>query len=251
MTLIDTLPELIDNTLYLERMLSSRNTIEKGKAFDLVRRGTCFLRYTVDGRTLFAPSRFIGYKRNSIKSHIESRPHGSITNSRIIKVIGQEPVANKKIDQEYRNFCQSYGIQPNDTGNFGATRRFWDLESFTTNVYGDIELPEGRKKNVIHVTRERNPRLRQIAINNFLAKHKRLYCEACTFDFEKTYGDIGRNFIECHHTIPVSKMQPGHKTKPEDIALLCSNCHRIVHKSKDWLTLEQLKKIIERQKNSR
>lgn len=251
MTLINSLPELIVNTLYLEDKLTSADNTEQRKAIDLIRRGTCFLRYTVDNRTLFAPSRFIAYKDNSIAAHIESKPHGSITNNRIIKVLGHEPTINKTIDSEYKQFCTAYNITFNATGNFGAERKFWDLDSFSTNVYGDLELPEGRKKYVTHVLRERNPRVRQIVINIFLSKHKKLHCEACEFDFHKEYGDIGKDFIECHHTIPVSKMTAGHKTKPEDIVLLCSNCHRIIHKSKEWLTLRQLQDILQKQKGYR
>jgi predicted HNH restriction endonuclease len=36
--------------------------------------------------------------------------------------------------------------------------------------YGDIELPEGKKKFVIHIRRERNPLIRQMANQQFLIK---------------------------------------------------------------------------------
>ncbi|MBK7042040.1 MAG: HNH endonuclease [Bacteroidetes bacterium] len=85
---------------------------------------------------------------------------------------------------------------------------------------------------VNHIIRERNPRLRQQAINNFLNQNKTLHCEACKFNFEKKYGKHGKDFIECHHTIPLSQMKQGHKTKSEDLVLLCSNCHRMVHRGK-------------------
>ena len=37
---------------------------------------------------------------------------------------------------------------------------------------------------------------------------------------------------------------PDEKTKLEDLVLLCSNCHRMVHRSKPWLSIEGLKRII-------
>ena len=66
----------------------------------------------------------------------------------------------------------------------------------------------------------------------------------CGFDFVKTYGEIGNNFIEAHHIKPISKMKDGDKTKIEDIVMVCSNCHSMMHRNKPWLTVEQLKKRI-------
>ena len=44
-------------------------------------------------------------------------------------------------------------------------------------------------------------------------------CEACGFDFGKTYGDRGQGFIECHHVEPLH--QTGERaTSIRDLALL-------------------------------
>ncbi|GAE32694.1 hnh endonuclease [Halalkalibacter hemicellulosilyticusJCM 9152] len=58
----------------------------------------------------------------------------------------------------------------------------------------------------------------------------RLFCEICNFDFYKKYGELGGDFIEGHHTIPVSELEEGHKTNVKDIVLVCSNCHRMLHR---------------------
>jgi predicted HNH restriction endonuclease len=71
-------------------------------------------------------------------------------------------------------------------------------------------------------------------------------CQICEFDFENIYGAIGRDFIEGHHTIPVSQMEDGHVTKPEEIALLCANCHRMVHKKRPWLTMNKLNSLLKK-----
>jgi|JI6StandDraft_1071083.scaffolds.fasta_scaffold12601_7 predicted HNH restriction endonuclease len=248
MQLIETLPELIKNILYLEQQLSSKKEIEKEKAINLIKGGICFVRYTEINKVYFAPSRFVGYKNNTLSTH-ESHlnKHGSTTNNRIKRILHEIAIPNSKLEKEYLRFCSSYGIIPSKTASFGATRKFWNLDNLnqiTTNVYGDIELPEGKKKFVIHIRRERNPLIRQMAINNFLLKNKTLHCEACKFDFEKKYGKLGKDFIEAHHTIPLSKMKKGHTTHPNDIVLLCSNCHRMVHRSEKWLSLNELKKLL-------
>lgn len=110
------------------------------------------------------------------------------------------------------------------------------------------EFPEGRKFEQLHKSRERNSRVVLIAKQQFIEKHGRLFCEVCNFNFEETYGPIGKYFIEGHHTIAVSNMKSDHKTKPEDIAMVCSNCHRMVHKRRPWLTMKDLKNLLEEKK---
>lgn len=108
----------------------------------------------------------------------------------------------------------------------------------------DDEFPEGRLLFRVHVSRERNPTLVRKARSRALKRDGRLVCQVCAFDFRAKYGAIGENFIECHHVVPVSRLSPGAKTRVEDIALLCSNCHRMVHRRRPWLSLLDLKMIL-------
>ncbi|MCH8158118.1 MAG: HNH endonuclease [Nitrospinae bacterium] len=80
--------------------------------------------------------------------------------------------------------------------------------------------------------------------SNFLKRHGKLFCEACGFDYEKTYGGRGVGFIECHHTKPVHTLSPKEKTKLEDLRLLCANCHRMVHAKAPWLSMEELRALL-------
>ena len=50
--------------------------------------------------------------------------------------------------------------------------------------------------------------------------------------------------MECHHVKPVSKIEKNEKTKLVDLVLLCSNCHRMVHRKKPWLNLEEITELI-------
>jgi 5-methylcytosine-specific restriction protein A len=56
-------------------------------------------------------------------------------------------------------------------------------------------------------------------------------------------GPIGS---ECHHTKPVHAPKPGDKTKVGDLRLICSNCHRMIHAKRLWLTMEELAAIVGR-----
>lgn len=108
----------------------------------------------------------------------------------------------------------------------------------------DSSFSEGRKLIRKHIVRERNHQLISKAKNEYLKKNGTLKCEICGFDFEKVYGSIGSGFIEAHHLKPISMMKDGEKTLLEDIVLLCSNCHSMVHRKKPWLSKEELLTLI-------
>ncbi|TKI46253.1 hypothetical protein FC748_18175 [Lysinibacillus tabacifolii] len=44
--------------------------------------------------------------------------------------------------------------------------------------------------------------------------------------------------------MPISEYTENTKTKLKDLVLVCSNCHRMLHKRRPWLNKEDLKKII-------
>ena len=69
---------------------------------------------------------------------------------------------------------------------------------------------------------------------------------ACGLNFEDRYGRIGAGFIEVHHLQPVSELKEGEKTRIKDLALVCSNCHKMLHRRRPWLGLDDLIKIIKK-----
>lgn len=104
---------------------------------------------------------------------------------------------------------------------------------------------EGKLKLEVHIKRERNPKVIKEAKKLFINKNKRLYCELCGFDFEKVYGELGKNFIEGHHIKPISDMDEGGVTNVKDIKMLCSNCHRMVHRGIErGIDLDEIKSIM-------
>lgn len=122
-----------------------------------------------------------------------------------------------------------------------------EQEPATSDESEASEFPEGRPAFVTHRKRERNPALIRAAKANALKKYGRLFCQVCSFDFGKVYGRFGEGFIEAHHTIPISQLTDHSVSRVEDIALVCSNCHRILHRRRPWLEIEQLKDVLFRQ----
>ncbi|MCU1338243.1 MAG: hypothetical protein JWO19_3824 [Bryobacterales bacterium] len=108
----------------------------------------------------------------------------------------------------------------------------------------ETAFPEGREVWLAHRARERNPAVVKEAKRRFLRKYGKFICQTCGFDFEDFYGEIGRGFIEAHHTTPVSKLRHGSTTKATDIALVCSNCHRMLHLRRPWITMSHLKTLL-------
>lgn len=125
------------------------------------------------------------------------------------------------------------------------------IEKEAEDDFKGVIIEEGALEKVNVSQRARSSKLKKIAIQNHKDKHDgKLPCSACSFDFEETYGEQGKEFIEIHHIEPVHEMDiAGSKTKIEEalnkVIPLCSNCHRMVHRKKNkMLSIEELKAII-------
>ena len=68
-------------------------------------------------------------------------------------------------------------------------------------------------------------------------------CKACGFDFELRYGSIGREFIEAHHLTPLAELKGQRLTldPKNDFTVLCSNCHRMIHRTTSVHCVEEFR----------
>jgi 5-methylcytosine-specific restriction protein A len=78
---------------------------------------------------------------------------------------------------------------------------------------------------------------RKIERNRTAARNTKKFhgtrCQACELKFAKRYGEIGKGFIEAHHLRPIATLEEGVPVKYDvaaDFAVLCSNCHRMIHR---------------------
>lgn len=120
-------------------------------------------------------------------------------------------------------------------------------EHITTliDIDEDEEFEEGKILTKLHKKRERNQKLIKTKKSQVLNKTGKLVCEICNFDFEKKYGKLGKGYIECHHNKPVSTLNKNETIKLLDLSILCSNCHRMIHRIKPWKSVAEMKEIIE------
>ena len=153
-------------------------------------------------------------------------------------------VSGKGITESEVNAILQYGSST--VGNVIRKLTEVDRIGFTEDDEG---FPEGKLKLKQHLVRERNPEVIKLAKERYLQLHGKLICEVCEFDFAARYGDIGEGFIEGHHTKPISEMAEDEVTMVEDIALVCSNCHRMLHRKRPWLSINELKQLLNNNKN--
>lgn len=105
-------------------------------------------------------------------------------------------------------------------------------------------VQEGQVLYRLHKYRERNASIVAAKKNAVLKATGSLACEACAFDFFYTYGQLGYGFIECHHTKPLSFYTTAVATKLSDLALVCSNCHQMLHRQPGAMGVGELKERI-------
>lgn len=106
-----------------------------------------------------------------------------------------------------------------------------------------VEAEEGKVLTRLHRYRERSRALVDAKKKEVLRKNGCLKCEACGFNFAEVYGPAGNGIIDVHHTKPVHTLTPGERTKLSELALLCANCHRVIHSKRPWLSVEQVRAL--------
>ena len=99
-----------------------------------------------------------------------------------------------------------------------------DDDEAVPNAPGD----EDGSKRRLHTRIERNSILARRA-----KKWHGYRCQACDRQLDELYGAIARNVIAAHHLVPLLSLNGKRVTldPKQDLALLCPNCHRVIHKT--------------------
>lgn len=115
----------------------------------------------------------------------------------------------------------------------------------------DEEFPEGDVLTRIHVLRERNRKAVARKKQQVFDATGKLACEACGFDFQSCYGPLGAGFAECHHTVPLAELPGRRSLQLADLAILCANCHRMIHKARPVLRVSEFSLLVRSHKAAR
>jgi hypothetical protein len=113
-----------------------------------------------------------------------------------------------------------------------------DLLNTPDEIQYGQDLYEGASRQVWVNAYERNPKARKKCID-----HYGYNCSVCGFDFEKSYGLIGRKYIHVHHLRALSEIDARYKVDPiKDLRPLCPNCHVMIHSKKPMFKPGELRK---------
>jgi hypothetical protein len=115
-----------------------------------------------------------------------------------------------------------------------------DDPSITTSV-----AIEGGRSLVEHLQQERSRSLVEAKRRAFRASHGQLRCEACQVSESAMPAGLGEGCFEVHHLVALSGRASSGLTRIDELALLCANCHRMIHRSNPMLTVEQLRSALQ------
>lgn len=136
--------------------------------------------------------------------------------------------------------------------NYRAIGSPAETETFDLGLEDETFL-EGQILTRLHQRYDRNPFASKKKKQHVLETTGNLMCEVCDFDFYRVYGDLGKDFAECHHVIPLSDLKSEMAVRLSDLAIVCANCHRILHRSRTrpMLSIHELREIVTQRKLGR
>lgn len=147
-----------------------------------------------------------------------------------------------KVDwyNDFKSIDIQLGAEPHTVLKLEGDRLI-KLQEFEENIskkINDREFKEGELYKS-----ETNFRKRNRGLIELKKSQSNYQCEICQMSFKEKYGEIGKNFIIAHHIIPISKSIVSTKTKLDDIALVCANCHNMLHRNNPPYSILEMKKI--------
>ena len=99
---------------------------------------------------------------------------------------------------------------------------------------------EGRSKEITQTRYERNPQARKTCLN-----HHGFSCQICAFNFEKSFGEIGKGFIHVHHINAIAGIGKEYEIDPKnDLIPVCPNCHAMLHSKRPAFSIVEIKEIL-------
>ena len=166
-------------------------------------------------------------------SAIKTSLSSSLTNNDILAGYAGY-ISYKALEVYIRFYANKIGVDL-------STIQISEKENGNSNNDIEHQMVEGRlmEDKVLRRVRNRAARQKCLEDSNFT-------CCVCGFNFYKVYGEIGKDFIEVHHTKPLSSYNEEHEVLQSELVALCSNCHSMVHRRRPMpYSIDEIKRILE------
>ena len=136
---------------------------------------------------------------------------------------------------------------PQSSGTFVKAEYITNLETAWNEFRSSAPISETASEFLegtaftVRMTRyERDPRNRAACIG-----HHGMKCAVCEFDFKERYGKLGEGYVHVHHLNPLGQVRSTHRVDPiKDMRPVCPNCHAMLHRKKEILSIDELKALI-------
>ncbi len=242
---VESLAEIEANVNTLIDAIHS-NSQDRAAYIELVKNGVDFYPYQFGNLLTFAPSRFIGYKNNSIQQHrnliATGIAHGTYTSKRIDSIMGscKEDI---DLDVALANYCQSLGVQVK-----ANKHKFWTNDR---NFESLISQSSAINDIVLNEIDNDDPKYREIMARVVIRDdkvRKRVFERAkgrCEYGAVQAPDEQCRTFIkrknnesylEAHHVL---RLADGGKDDDTNVIALCANHHREAHSGIGWEALNE------------
>jgi hypothetical protein len=217
---------------------------DRDAALKLIRGSFVYFPLEYEGQLAFAPSKFIGYRENSVSRHealkrVEGRD-GRKTNVAVDKILGKS-FADEALDIRLKEYCSALGIEVEN-----KKHRFWRIEAakrFTApqaSAINDIADPSDGNDDPEYRKRMAGAYVRDPLVRRKVLKRANGRCEFC--GQTGFLNRSGEPYLETHHVISLAEQGVDRVT---NVIALCPNDHRRAHFGSDWkeLQAEFLKKL--------
>lgn len=127
----------------------------------------------------------------------------------------------------YRHLRMSGGWSPDD-----------EIMNEAREERGSQTLEQAKRYRQ-HRTIERQP-----GHSKEVKKRQGTKCKGCDKDLADVYGEVAQGLVDAHHLTPLSSLEEGEVARFDpikDFAVLCPNCHRVIHRMDDPSDLNALR----------
>lgn len=197
--------DVVENIKTLYGYLDNTDDAETYKwATGILKNGRIYVVEVIDSKLYFAPSRFVGYKKNTADKHRENHGDGNQTNDKLVEYY--QKVQDERLDAAFRSVLENYDLSSGDkkywipkdmtieqllSSSETQQKQYW-IGRVTSDEYWDVAL-----SNNVWVTQQRYGHQKSSAVSGLLGCVRNVKAGDIIF---LTYGSeiyAYGNVIEC------------------------------------------------------